>query len=564
MYVGSIFVSKFYLFVDFVCSSEGDDASGKGTRESPFKTLLHAVQVGDEQVNMLYFIRTQPSEPFAPAAKNALKKARQGASLLEKRLAKMALQETTGGGPSSGLEVESETEQLTRHHAAMAGAVLPKHSKIREVKGREGEVSVCGWLHRVRAQGRDMVFLVLRDGTGYLQCVLDGEAMRASGLSTGLLAVESSVQIAGQLQPVPAGQRAPDGHELHVTRCLILGKAPSGSEAFDARLNKEAGPDVLLDQRHLVHRGETGGLLLRLRAAVLAAFRAHYDASGCVEVTPPCLVQTQVEGGSTLFHLDYFGEPAYLTQSSQLYLETVCPALGDVYCIQESFRAEKSRTRRHLSEFTHVEAECVYLTVEELMARVELLVCDVVQRVLDGPHGQVLKTLHPGVEVPRRPFRRMAYTEGIAWLNRHGILKEDGTPFVFGDDIPEKPERAMTDAIGEPIFLCRFPATLKSFYMARDPADARLTASFDLLMPGVGEIVGGSMRMHDYDELVAAFSREGLATAPYYWYLDLAKFGAFPHGGYGLGLERFLTWLAARDHVRDVCLYPRFTGRCHP
>ena len=554
------------MIVVYVCETTGSDEHGEGTQERPYATLLKAAQmelVEPEKTTLMLHRKADADQPNQPGiyetpTKTALKKARGHAETLQRKLDKLTLRS----------EAQAEPSKTTSQGTPLVPLVAPSEPYVQlricqAVAHREsGRVSFCGWIHRQRAQGKGMVFIVLRDGSGYLQCVLD--ARLAAHASAVQLSIETSIQVWGRLAKLPDGKTAPDGHELHVDHFAVIGAAPTGEDAFETRLNQESGPEVLLDQRHLVHRGDTAAKILKLRGEVLRAFREHLHSRGYCEVTPPCLVQTQVEGGSTLFGLDYFGERAYLTQSSQLYLETVCPALGDVYCIQSSFRAEKSRTRRHLAEYTHVEAECSFLSFEQLLERLEDLVCDVAARVLEGPYGAMLRDLNPEVAVPKRPFRRMLYSEAIEWLREHDFRKDDGTLYQFGEDIPEKPERFMTDTIGEPIFLCKFPAGIKAFYMARDGPGSELTESCDLLMPGVGEIIGGSMRLWDHDALLAAFKAEGLDPAPYYWYLDLRKYGTFPHGGYGLGLERYLAWFLKRDHVRDVCLYPRYTGRCRP
>ena len=241
--------------------------------------------------------------------------------------------------------------------------------------------------------------------------------------------------------------------------------------------------------------------------------------------------------------------------------------MGDVYCIEKSFRAEKSLTRRHLSEYTHIEAELDFITFADLLDHLEDVMCRVLELTLEDAtirgHVEALRGGEPFV-MPERPFMRMRYADAIEWLVAHEIPNEEGRPHAFGDDIAEAAERRMTDLIGRPIFLTYFPVEIKAFYMQRDPHDPRVTESVDCLMPGVGEIVGGSMRLAAHGALMAAVEREGLDPGPDSGFTDQRKYGSSPHGGYGLGMERFLAWLCKQHTVRDCCLYPRYMGRCKP
>ncbi|XP_013105044.1 asparagine--tRNA ligase, cytoplasmic [Stomoxys calcitrans] len=544
----------------YTSEKSGNDESGDGSESKPYKTILQAMRhARKEPFPVIYVDSKDPdaSDKYELAAKSQLKK-----------IQKIWLRESHKNVDKDKREAE-DAEKRNQNLEEAKKIVLTKDPSLSEavkirifdgVKNRDKLVRIYGWVHRLRRQGKKLIFITLRDGTGFLQCVLTDRLCQTYDALT--LTTESSVQLFGTLKQVPEGKSAPGGHELHVDYWELIGLAPAGGA--ESILNEEAHPDVQLDNRHIMIRGENTSKILKMRSVVMEAFRSHYFKHGYCEVTPPTLVQTQVEGGATLFKLNYFSEEAYLTQSSQLYLETCMPALGDVFCIAQSYRAEQSRTRRHLAEYTHIEAECPFITFDDLLDRLEDLVCDVVDIVLKSPWGHIVHELNPDFKPPNRPFRRMNYEDAIKWLKENNVTKDDGSFYEFGEDIPEAPERKMTDTINEPIMLCRFPKNIKSFYMSTCPENRELTESVDVLLPNVGEIVGGSMRIYNNEELLKGYEREGIDPKPYYWYTDQRIYGTQPHGGYGLGLERFMCWLLNRYHIREVCLYPRFLDRCKP
>lgn len=533
----------------------GNDESGDGSENKPFKTILKAMKHhGKQPFPLIYVDAKEAGQKFEPASKSQLKK-------IQKLFVRDSYKsETKKEEPAASVETNlDEAKKIIIEEDKN----LPAARKIKIVDGktrREERVKVSGWAHRIRRQGKSLMFITLRDGTGFLQCVLTHKLCQT--YNALVLSTESTVTVYGVIKKVPEGKTAPDGHEMQVDYWELIGLAPPGGA--DSILNEEALPEVQLDNRHMMIRGENTSSVLKMRSVVMQAFRDHYHSRGYFEVTPPTLVQTQVEGGSTLFSFDYFGEPAYLTQSSQLYLETCNPSMGDVFCIAQSYRAEQSRTRRHLAEYTHIEGECAFITFDDLLNILEDLVCDVVDRVLKSPYAAIVYELNPDFKPPEKPFLRMDYADAIKYLKENDIKKEDGTFYEFGEDIPEMPERKMTDKINKPILLTRFPSGIKAFYMQKCADNRELTESVDLLLPGVGEIIGGSMRTWDLDELLAGYKSAGIDPTPYYWYTDQRKYGSCPHGGYGLGLERFLCWLLNRYHIREVCLYPRFLKRCKP
>jgi len=520
-----------------------DEESQPGTESKPYKSLAFAYiqQGGSEGKN--YLSRASTTGPVSadgdPAerlvwkdpAKAAVKKAQSALDAHKKKLLKQQQQAVQ----------EAEKEKARLQHLEEAKKIvlkedpaLPKAVKItigdKNVELGEGDsrgtrVKVSGRIHRLRQQ-KQATFLTLIDGYGHLQCVLSGNLTKTYDALT--FAQGTSLTLFGEMRKVLAGQSAPDNRELHVDYYKVIGRSPSDAEAITNKVSaqQDQWESAMLDNRHLVLRGDVASSVMKVRSAVEWAFAKAYKELRFTKISPPAFVQTQVEGGSTLFELDYYGEKTYLTQSSQLYLETGIPSLGNVYCIEKSFRAEKSLTRRHLSEYTHVEAELDFIDFEDLLDHLEEMISRVITTILDDKEiAGYIKELNPEFKAPTRPFKRMRYTDAIDWLNAQDppILNEEGNPHVFGDDIAEAAERRMTDIINLPIFLTHFPVEIKAFYMKKDPADLRVTESVDVLMPGVGEIVGGSMRMEGYDELMEAYKREGISPKEYYWYTEQRK-----------------------------------------
>ncbi|KAN0095811.1 putative Asparaginyl-tRNA synthetase, cytoplasmic [Hyaloscypha variabilis] len=561
-----------------------DEESQPGTESKPYKSLAFAyIQQGGSE-GKTYLSRASTTGPVSadgdPAeklvwkdpAKAAIKKAQGALDAHKKKVLKQQQQAAQ----------EEEKEKARLKHLEEAKKIvlkedpsLPKAVKItigdKNVELGEGDVKgtrvkVSGRIHRLRQQ-KQATFLTLIDGYGHLQCVLSGELTKTYDALT--FAQGTSLTLFGEMRKVLAGQSAPDNRELHVDYYKVIGRSPSDAEAITNKVSaqQDQWEAAMLDNRHLVLRGDVASSVMKVRSAVEWAFAKAYKELRFTKISPPAFVQTQVEGGSTLFELDYYGEKTYLTQSSQLYLETGIPSLGNVYCIEKSFRAEKSLTRRHLSEYTHVEAELDFIDFDDLLDHLEDMISRVITTIMEDKEiAGYIKELNPEFKAPTRPFKRMRYSDAIDWLNAQDppILNEEGNPHVFGDDIAEAAERRMTDIINLPIFLTHFPVEIKAFYMKKDPADLRVTESVDVLMPGVGEIVGGSMRMEGYDELMEAYKREGISPKEYYWYTEQRKYGTSPHGGYGLGLERFIAWICKQHSVRTCCLYPRFMGRCKP
>jgi asparaginyl-tRNA synthetase len=432
-------------------------------------------------------------------------------------------------------------------------------SKVMSIKDvfslSEGtEVTIRGWVYRKR-ELRDKIFLVIRDGSGIIQTVVDKSNQQVAGVASKLN-IESSVVLTGTVRREP---RAPGGSEIHVRRIdwYYVGEAfPINEDAA------KADSEYLLDVRHLWIRSRRMWAVLRVRHTVFGATHEFFRSRGYYEVQGPMFISAAVEGGATLFPVKYFDrEDVYLTQSSQFYLEVMIYALEKVYTIAPSFRAEPSRTRRHLTEFWHAEAEEAWLQFDGLLNLLEDLITHVVDKVLEERQDE-LKLLNRDVKVlenVKPPFYRVSYDEAIE------ILQGKGLKIKWGDDIGADEERVLTLQFDKPILLHHFPEQVKAFYHRNDPAKPETTLSVDVLAPeGYGEVIGGGERIYDYEELLSKIKRFGLRPEDYDWYLDLRRFGSVPHAGFGLGIDRLVMWICGLDHIRDAVPFPRDIRRIKP
>ncbi len=415
-------------------------------------------------------------------------------------------------------------------------------------------VTIRGWVHHLRSSGK-VRFVVVRDGTGLAQGVLvKGNLPEEDFKQFDRLTLESSLILTGRVRAEP---RAPGGYELEVTSLQPLNIAQDYPIA-----PKEHGVAFLMDRRHLWLRSPRQQAVMRVRDEVCRACRDFFHGRGFVEVDTPILTPTACEGTTTLFETDYLGRgKAYLSQSGQLYLEAAAMALGKVYCFGPTFRAEKSKTRRHLTEFWMVEAEAAFYTLEDIMRLAEELVRFAVLRVLEnqGLQLEILERDPTPLAAVAGPFPRLSYAETLA------RLKKQGKELAWGEDLGGDEETLVSKMFDRPVLVHRYPLSCKAFYMEADPQDPRLALCVDMLAPqGYGEIIGGSQRVADLDTLLARLDEHHLPQEPLEWYLDLRRYGSVPHSGFGLGVERLVAWLCGLTHVREAIAFPRLLDRLYP
>jgi len=427
--------------------------------------------------------------------------------------------------------------------------------RIGDFRGHVGEeVRVQGWLHNKRSSGK-LQFLIVRDGSGFAQAVMARAAVPPEAWEAAEKAgQESSLEVTGKVRE---DKRAPGGYEVEVTGLTVR------QVVHDYPITpKEHGTAFLMEHRHLWLRSQRQHAVIRVRHAVVKAIRDYLDEQGYTLVDTPIFTPAACEGTTTLFPVPYFDEgTAYLTQSGQLYNEATAAAHGKVYCFGPTFRAEKSKTRRHLTEFWMVEPEIAFAHLEDAIGLAEGLVCAVVERVL-ATRGQELKALERDtakLEQVRAPFPRLHYDDAIK------LIQAKGSETKWGSDFGGTDETVIADAHDRPVVVHRFPSAIKAFYMAPDPERPELSLSADVLAPeGYGEIVGGGERLADHDLLRQRIHEHQLPEESFRWYVDLRKYGSCPHAGFGMGIERVVTWICGLEHLRETIAFPRMLYRIYP
>jgi asparaginyl-tRNA synthetase len=437
---------------------------------------------------------------------------------------------------------------------AQAAVPVTTIDKAGQFAGRA--VKLQGWLYNMREAGK-LLFPIFRDGTGVIQGVVSLKEQPAAFEALKGLTQESSVEVTGTIQAEP---RAPGGFEVHITGIHVVQRVAE-SDPYPIQL-KEHGVDFLLDKRHLWIRTPRQAAILRIRAEAIRAARNYMDAQGYTLTDAPIFTPAACEGTTTLFEVDYIDDQkAYLTQSGQLYVEATAAALGKVYCFGPTFRAEKSKTRRHLTEFWMLEPEAAYAHLDDMMALGEGLVAAIVQGAVKNRAAdlEALKRDVKALEKIAPPFPRITYEEAIQ------TLQKAGNPAKFGDDFGGDEETIISKSFDKPVMIHRYPSAMKAFYMAADPARPDLALNFDMIAPeGYGEIIGGGERLSSYETLVERLKQSNLPAESFQWYLDLRRYGSVPHAGFGLGLERTVAWICGTEHIREVIPFPRMLYRVYP
>jgi asparaginyl-tRNA synthetase len=434
---------------------------------------------------------------------------------------------------------------------------------IAEISKHDGEsVTIRGWLYNLRESGK-LLFPIFRDGSGLIQGVVPKSAVSPETFDALKgLTQESSVIVEGKVR---ADKRAPGGYELDVSRVQVLQKVPE-SDPYPIT-PKEHGVDFLMEHRHLWLRSPRQAAILRVRAEIIKAARDFFDERGFTLTDPPIITPAACEGTTTLFPVDYFEDQAYLTQSGQLYIEATAMALGKVYSFGPTFRAEKSKTRRHLTEFWMVEPEVAYAKLDDLMELAENFITFIVKRCLEK-RGADLQTIGRDVtklEKIDTPFPRITYDEAVQRLQEGFATGDLENKFEWGGDLGSPDETYLSSQFDRPLMIHRYPAKVKAFYMEPDPQRPDLALCVDVLAPeGYGEIIGGSQRMASHELLLQRIHEHELPEEAFKWYLDLRKFGGVPHSGFGMGIERAVAWICGLEHVRETIPFPRMLHRLYP